>query len=830
MERTLLLFLLEVTLKATVIVGVTALVCWSLRRASAALRHFIWAIALAGVLALPGLALLMPDWRVALLPAAPSDDAMISRQAETPLSGAAADVARAADSAVPLFEARPQRSHSAAARHSEATATAADSFTRSEPAAPRSARPLPDRQMAGRSIASRPITDRTIVDRPIANPHQPIAQSPDPQMISFLLLALWIAGAMVALGRLLAGHAHLWWMERHADPITDPTWLELARRVADQLRLAAPNGGGTARMSAIRMLRCRRPTMPVCWGVRRPLLLLPSDADSWTVERRRIVLLHELAHAKRGDCLTQALAQMAIAMHWFNPFVWLAVRHLRTERERACDDLVLASGAHAPDYADHLLDIARAFRTAGCPSWAAVAMARPSQLEGRLLAILDRHRDRRALTRPACAAAAVLTLAMVGTLAAMQPAPAPAASDGPSSSQAGSNSQPHHTPADASATTTAVVLAGDAQPVPPPSPRPMIAPRIDLPDPIELEDLELEIEGLIEGVGAGIGEGIGIGVAGGIKGGVVGGVVGGVPPIDPIEIERIATDAALAVDTEAIAVQAAAEAIAEIAQADDRPEADPKIVAALVTALEDPSADVRRQAASTLAALRSPQALDALIASTTDADKDVREFAVHAISRHRSDAVTQALVRALKDNDAAVRRAAMHGVAKLRDPKYVDVFVDAYKSGDPEVRKLAVHTLSGFRDARAVPALVTALKDADAEVRQAAIHGVARLRDPQYVDVLTAALKDADPEVRQGAAYGLAGMRDARAVPGLILALQDSNAEVRQHAAHALGQIGDARAVDPLVAALKDTEDEVREMAVRALGQIGRRAGAKERE
>ena len=638
-------------------------------------------------------------------------------------------------------------------------------------------------------------------------------------MMSFLLLALWIAGAMVALGRLLAGHAHLWWMERHADPITDPTWLELARRVADQLRLAAPNGSGTARISSIRLLRCRRPTMPVCWGVRRPLLLLPSDADSWTVDRRRIVLLHELAHAKRGDCLTQALAQMAIAMHWFNPFVWLAVRHLRIERERACDDLVLASGANAPDYADHLLDIARAFRLAGCPSWAAVAMARPSQLEGRLLAILDCHRDRRALTRPACAAAAVLTLAMVGTLAAVQPAPAPApaASDG--------------VPSDVSTTTTPV-LAGDAQPVPARSPRPMIAPKIDLPDPIELEDLELEIEGLIEAVGAGIGEGVGSGVPGGITGGGVwgvGGVLGGVTPIDPIDIERIATDAALAVDTEAIA-QVAEQAIAEIAQADDRPEADPKIVAALATALKDQSADVRRQAASTLANLRSPQALDALIAATTDADKEVREFAVHAISRHRSDAVTQALVRALKDNDAAVRRAAMHGVAKLRDPKYIDVFVDASKSGDPEVRTLAVHTLSGFRDARAVPALVSAVKDADVEVRQAAIHGIARLRDPQYVDVLTAALKDAAPEVRQGAAVGLAGMRDARAVPGLIMALQDSNAEVRQHAAHALGQIGDARAVDPLVAAMKDTEDEVREMVVHALGQIGRRAGAKERE
>ena len=96
--------------------------------------------------------------------------------------------------------------------------------------------------------------------------------------------------------------------------------------------------------------------------------------------------------------------------------------------------------------------------------------------------------------------------------------------------------------------------------------------------------------------------------------------------------------------------------IAGTAHPDDRPAADPKIVAALVTALKDQSAEVRREAAATLAGLRSPQALDALVAATADADSDVREFAVRAISRQRSDAVTQALVRALKDDDPQVRR------------------------------------------------------------------------------------------------------------------------------------------------------------------------------
>ena len=62
---------------------------------------------------------------------------------------------------------------------------------------------------------------------------------------------------------------------------------------------------------------------------------------------------------KRRDCLTHLLAQAACALYWFNPLAWMAVKRVRTERERACDDLVLASGTRGSDYADQLLEMAR---------------------------------------------------------------------------------------------------------------------------------------------------------------------------------------------------------------------------------------------------------------------------------------------------------------------------------------------------------------------------------------------------------------------------------------------------------------------------------------
>ena len=61
--------------------------------------------------------------------------------------------------------------------------------------------------------------------------------------------------------------------------------------------------------------------MPVTCGIVRQVVLLPEDADQWSISMRRIVLLHEFSHIKRRDCLTQTLAQVACALHWFNPLV-----------------------------------------------------------------------------------------------------------------------------------------------------------------------------------------------------------------------------------------------------------------------------------------------------------------------------------------------------------------------------------------------------------------------------------------------------------------------------------------------------------------------------
>jgi TonB family protein len=134
--------------------------------------------------------------------------------------------------------------------------------------------------------------------------------------------------------------------------------------------------------------------VPLACGIVRPVVVLPHGAAAWPQIRLRTVLRHELAHIQRHDLAVQAIGQAACCLYWFHPLVWIAAHRLRLERERACDDSVLASGVPAEDYADALVDLARAFAANRRYSMSAPAMAEACDVESRVRALLDRGRNR----------------------------------------------------------------------------------------------------------------------------------------------------------------------------------------------------------------------------------------------------------------------------------------------------------------------------------------------------------------------------------------------------------------------------------------------------
>ncbi|WP_422931694.1 M56 family metallopeptidase [Singulisphaera sp. PoT] len=342
-------FVFTVLLRATILLGLAWAVCSILRRQSASLRHLIWLSSLTAVLILPVLMGLLPTLRLPILPSRYASQA-------APVSLDRTEIPEPKPSPVEPPHVSP------------AFATpVAHELVRAET----------------NGLTSSPILSPV----PAAN-----AVEIKTYFITkciFLLQIGWAGGALIVLMPMLTAQVRLRRVLIRSQPLNDAKWTGLIEQLGSWLRLSR-------RVS----LLCGGPTTsPMTWGVLRPKVLIPSAAEEWSQERLKVVLLHELAHVKRWDCLAQMFARVVCAVYWFHPLVWVASNRLRVEREKACDDLVLLSGSSAADYAEHLLEVARSLRSAPRLAAVAVPMARASQIEGRLLAILDRRRRRHGLGR-----------------------------------------------------------------------------------------------------------------------------------------------------------------------------------------------------------------------------------------------------------------------------------------------------------------------------------------------------------------------------------------------------------------------------------------------
>lgn len=103
---------------------------------------------------------------------------------------------------------------------------------------------------------------------------------------------------------------------------------------------------------------------PFLLGVIRPVLLLPEGmVQNASKNQLQTIFLHELAHLKRWDVWSSWLMSVLLAVHWFNPFLWLAVRRMNSDREEACDAMALEvlNPQERLEYGRALLDIAEQF-------------------------------------------------------------------------------------------------------------------------------------------------------------------------------------------------------------------------------------------------------------------------------------------------------------------------------------------------------------------------------------------------------------------------------------------------------------------------------------
>ncbi len=154
-----------------------------------------------------------------------------------------------------------------------------------------------------------------------------------------ILLGVWAVGAIISWGWMIVSQLRFTRSLRLAIPVTG----EMA-----ELFEACCRRSGLIKFP--KLLTTDRVSGPSVYGIRRPAVLLPESVlTEMTQDQLRFVFLHEIAHVQRRDTLIEAIASIVRAMHWFNPVVYLVMNRFRTERELACDELVLRQTTNSSD-------------------------------------------------------------------------------------------------------------------------------------------------------------------------------------------------------------------------------------------------------------------------------------------------------------------------------------------------------------------------------------------------------------------------------------------------------------------------------------------------
>ena len=250
------------------------------------------------------------------------------------------------------------------------------------------------------------VTSEAVQDEPTAAASNVL----EPGSLASIAVWIYAAGIIALLMYWFTERRHLRRFIRHATVINEVEWTRVFSDCARAI--------GVSR--SVTLLKSRERNVPLAFGTRRPAIVVPAIAETWDEDRRRAVLLHELAHVTRFDCLMHDIALAVCAMYWFHPAVWWIAKRMRIERELACDDRVITTGTEPREYAGHLLEIAYSFGGRRAPALA-VCMARPRQLEGRMLAALDAARNRRLPSTRVRLAGACLVVLLLAVLAGLRP-------------------------------------------------------------------------------------------------------------------------------------------------------------------------------------------------------------------------------------------------------------------------------------------------------------------------------------------------------------------------------------------------------------------------
>ncbi|HEX6244841.1 MAG TPA: HEAT repeat domain-containing protein, partial [Polyangiales bacterium] len=239
-------------------------------------------------------------------------------------------------------------------------------------------------------------------------------------------------------------------------------------------------------------------------------------------------------------------------------------------------------------------------------------------------------------------------------------------------------------------------------------------------------------------------------------------------------------------------------------------------VAAVLTCLEDASAEVRVAACAALARIGAVSSVPELFAQLGHANARVVNAAVAAIQSLGSDQTEELALRAVRE--PRTRRAALRVLAYFGFHSALPYFAQAASEHDPRVRDVAFQGLVLIERAEARDVLLGYATAEDATIRASALRALGHSDDASLTPALLAATHDADAWVRYYACQALGRRRTPTVEPELEALVNDSAGQVRVAAIEALSQLGSAAAVRALRAFAEHSDPDLRRAALVGLG------------
>jgi len=163
-----------------------------------------------------------------------------------------------------------------------------------------------------------------------------------------LIAVAWMCGFAVLLLKWISGWTSALRMAKTAEEITEGREVDALLQAESDACMQSP----------VRLLLSSAGMEPAIFGILRPVLLWPAGlSDRLDDTQIKAIMAHEIEHVRRRDNLTFAMHAFVEALFWFHPLIrWMSAR-LSEERERACDEQVLAQNARPEAYAESILKV-----------------------------------------------------------------------------------------------------------------------------------------------------------------------------------------------------------------------------------------------------------------------------------------------------------------------------------------------------------------------------------------------------------------------------------------------------------------------------------------